>query len=94
MATPETGIIISDAVSFQIKIDNTGTIHLYNNVSGVWVEDGAVAIKFTKLNVTTELATGDAVGITENFNCNDGAKRIKKLHVLNGIVTKLEVENA
>ena len=94
MATPETGIIISDAVSFQIKINNDGTIHLYNNVNGSWIEDGAVAMKLAKLNVTTELASGDTVGVTENFNCQDGVKRIKKLHVLNGIVTKLEVENA
>jgi len=96
MATPETGIIISDAVSFQIKIDNTGSIHLYNNVNGSWVEDGDVAIKFAKLNVSTEMTAGvDAkVGVTENFNCNDGVKRIKKLHVLNGIVTKLEIEDA
>lgn len=96
MATPETGIIISDAVSFQIKIDNTGAIHLYNNVNGAWVEDGDVAIKLAKLGIVTEITVGaDAkVGVTENFNCNSGAKRIKKLHVLNGIVTKLEVEDA
>jgi len=94
MATPETGIVISDSVSFQIKIDNDGTIHLYNNVYGAWVEDGAVAIKFAKVNITTELATNDAMGITENFSSQDGTKRIKKLHVVNGIVTKLEVENA
>jgi hypothetical protein len=94
MATPETGIVISDAVSFQIKIGNDGTVTMYKNINGVWVADSAVAIKLDKLSITTELNTGDNTGITENFNVQDGAKRIKKLQVVNGIVTKLEVENA
>jgi hypothetical protein len=94
MPIPETGIVISDSVSFQIKINNDGTVHLYNNANGSWIEDRAVALKLAKLNVTTELSTNDTVGVTENFNCQDGIKRIKKLHVANGIVTKLEVESA
>jgi hypothetical protein len=89
MPTPETGIIISDAVAMQIKINTDGTVQLFENIEGVWQEVSTVTFNISQLNVTTKLFADGVEGETANFNAQ-GGKTISKLQVKKGLVTKLE----
>ena len=73
---------------------STGQWRVYNASTEQWdmLQDGFGAVKVADLTVSGSVTVGASEGVTGEYEADITFVSIKKIKVVNGIITELEVE--